>query len=90
MHAHLSGIMVPQINTAQEAELVVQYSKFPPFGSRGQGSFFPAIAHGITNSGYIQTANETVITCIQIETKQGLENVDEICAVPGVGGWALE
>lgn len=30
-------------------------------------------------------ANETIITCVQIESKEGVENVDEICAVPGVG-----
>ena len=77
--------MVPQINTAQEAETVVRYSKFPPQGLRGQGSFFPPIAHGITMPEYMKSANQTVITCIQIETKEGLENVDEICAVEGVG-----
>lgn len=34
---------------------------------------------------YMKTANETIITCVQIESKEGVENVDEICAVPGVG-----
>jgi len=33
----------------------------------------------------MKTANETIITCVQIESKEGVENVDEICAVPGVG-----
>lgn len=33
----------------------------------------------------MKTANETIITCLQIETKEGLANVDSICAVPGVG-----
>ncbi|KAL7421069.1 hypothetical protein Q5752_003953 [Cryptotrichosporon argae] len=78
------GIMVPQINTAEEAETVVNYSKFPPQGLRGQGSFFPAIAHGITTPEYMKTADQTLVTCIQIETRAGLENVDAICAVPGV------
>ncbi|GFZ45474.1 hypothetical protein JCM24511_03200 [Saitozyma sp. JCM 24511] len=78
------GIMVPQINNAAEAELVVRYSKFPPQGLRGQGSAFPAIAHGITIPEYMKSADETIITCLQIETKEGLDNVEEICAVPGV------
>jgi 4-hydroxy-2-oxoheptanedioate aldolase len=77
--------MVPQINNAAEAELVVRYSKFPPQGLRGQGSAFPAIAHGITIPEYMKSADETLITCLQIETKEGLDNVEEICAVPGVG-----
>ena len=33
----------------------------------------------------MKTANETIITCLQIETKEGLANVDSIAAVPGVG-----
>ncbi|WRT70967.1 uncharacterized protein IL334_007966 [Kwoniella shivajii] len=76
--------MVPQINTAAEAELVVKYSKFPPYGLRGQGSPFPGLAHGITIPQYMKSANETLLTCIQIETREGLENVDAICAVDGV------
>ena len=78
------GIMVPQINNAQEAEQVVASSKFPPQGARGQGSAFPAIGHGLTTPEYMKSANETIITMIQIETKAGVENVEEIAAVPGV------
>jgi len=80
-----SGIIVPQINTAEEARAVVSYSKFPPQGVRGQGSAFPSIAHGLTTSAYLETANETLITCVQIESRKGIENVDAICAVEGVG-----
>lgn len=76
---------MPQINTAEEARSVVSYAKFPPEGFRGQGSPFPGISHGIDIATYMRTANETIITCLQIETKEGLENVDSICAVPGVG-----
>ncbi|KAK4540663.1 hypothetical protein LTR36_008994 [Oleoguttula mirabilis] len=78
------GIMVPQINNAEEAHQVVQSSKFPPQGVRGQGSAFPAIAHGLTTPEYMRSANETIVTMIQIETRAGVENVDAICAVPGV------
>lgn len=77
--------MVPMINTAEEAEAVVTYSKFPPLGLRGQGSAFPAIGHGLTTPEYMKTANETLLTILQIESKQGVENVDAIAAVPGVG-----
>lgn len=80
-----SGIVVPQVNTAEEATAVVSYSKFPPQGIRGQGSAFPAITHGIDIPTYLRTANETLITCLQIESKTGVENIDAICAVPGVG-----
>lgn len=78
------GIMVPQINNAEEARQIVQSSKFPPQGVRGQGSAFPAIGHGITTPEYMKSANETLITMIQIETRAGVENVEEIAAVDGV------
>ncbi|KAJ5537451.1 hypothetical protein N7513_010637 [Penicillium frequentans] len=78
------GIMVPQINNAEEAEQIVASSKFPPQGVRGQGSAFPAIGHGLTTPEYMKTANETIVTMIQIETRAGVENVEAICAVPGV------
>jgi hypothetical protein len=80
-----SGLMVPMINTAEEAKSVVTYSKFPPLGLRGQGSAFPAIGHGLTTPEYMKTANETLLTILQIESKEGVENVDAIAAVPGVG-----
>ncbi|KAL4908305.1 hypothetical protein BDW74DRAFT_174995 [Aspergillus multicolor] len=78
------GIMVPQINNADEARQIVASSKFPPQGVRGQGSAFPAIGHGLTTPEYMLSANETIITMIQIETRDGVENVEEICAVEGV------
>lgn len=78
------GIMVPQVNNAEEAQQVVQSSKFPPQGVRGQGSAFPAIAHGLTIPEYMLSANQTILTMVQIETRAGVENVDAIAAVPGV------
>ena len=78
------GIMVPQINNADEARQIVASSKFPPQGVRGQGSAFPAIGHGLTTPEYMRAANGTIVTMIQIETRAGVENVEAICAVPGV------
>ncbi|KAL4804948.1 Pyruvate/Phosphoenolpyruvate kinase-like domain-containing protein [Aspergillus unguis] len=78
------GIMVPQINNAAEARQIVASSKFPPQGVRGQGSAFPAIGHGLTTPEYMKSANETIVTMIQIETRDGVQNVEEICAVEGV------
>ncbi|PHH91872.1 hypothetical protein CDD83_9966 [Cordyceps sp. RAO-2017] len=84
LDAGAHGIVVPMINTADDARAVVQSAKFPPQGLRGQGSGFPAFAFGLDMPTYLKTANETLITCLQIESKLGVENVDAICAVPGV------
>lgn len=64
----------------------MQFAKFPPMGIRGQGSPFAAIAHGISTPEYLKQANSTILTMIEIETIEGLKNVKEIAAVPGVGG----
>ncbi|OCF31061.1 2,4-dihydroxyhept-2-ene-1,7-dioic acid aldolase [Kwoniella heveanensis BCC8398] len=78
------GLMIPMINTAEEAAAVVKYSKLPPRGLRGQGSPFLALAYGLTIPEYNKQCNETLLTIVQIETREGVENVDSICAVEGV------
>ncbi|KAF3067396.1 5-keto-4-deoxy-D-glucarate aldolase [Daldinia childiae] len=79
------GIMVPMINTAKDAELVVKLAKFPPAGIRGQGSPFACLEHGLkTPSEYIAKANQNIITMVQIETVSAVENVDEIAQVEGI------
>ena len=60
-------------------------AKFPPKGVRGQGSAFAGIAFGVDAQSYVRAANETVVTCLQIESREGVENVEEICAVEDVG-----
>jgi 4-hydroxy-2-oxoheptanedioate aldolase len=77
--------MIPMINTAAEAKLVVESSKFPPLGVRGQGSPFTAFAHGLSIPEYLRKANDSIITMVQIETTKGVDNAEEIAAVPGVG-----
>ncbi|TGO31574.1 hypothetical protein BHYA_0514g00040 [Botrytis hyacinthi] len=89
LDAGAHGIIVPMVNTAEDAKAVVQNASFPPQGLRGQGSAFPGLALGIDIPTYVRTANETLITCLQIETKTGVENVDAICAVPGPNDLAL-
>jgi 4-hydroxy-2-oxoheptanedioate aldolase len=74
------------INTAAEAQSVVSLAKFPPKGVRGQGSPFACLEHGLsTPSEYVVSANDNVIIMAQIETVAGVNNIDEICQVDGVG-----
>jgi 4-hydroxy-2-oxoheptanedioate aldolase len=77
--------MVPMINTAEEARYVLSSSKFPPLGVRGQGSPFTASAFGITTPEYIRCANDNLLTIVQIETRQAVENIEDIVQVPGIG-----
>ncbi|THX87790.1 2,4-dihydroxyhept-2-ene-1,7-dioic acid aldolase [Aureobasidium pullulans] len=92
LDAGAHGIVIPQLNTAEEASAVVKAAKFPPQGIRGFGSPF-AMERFVLKSGsgepvsaaeYLQQANDALVTIIQIETQQALDNVDAIAAVPGV------
>ena len=80
-----AGIMAPMVNTYEEALNIVQSSKYPPNGVRGAGFGF-AHDHYKNESplSYINTANSNLINIIQIESKQALENVEEIAAIDGV------
>ena len=81
-----SGLMIPMVNTAEQAKQIVSWSKFPPMGVRGQGSSFCAMASGISTSQYVKCANETLLTLVQIETPEAVANADAIAAVDGVDG----
>lgn len=76
-------IMVPQINTANEAKLAVEYAKYPPIGSRGITPAWTAMMD-ITWDEYLPVANDETCIIVQIETPQGIENLDAIAAVEGV------
>lgn len=76
-------IMVPQVNTADEAKRAVEYAKYPPQGSRGVSplwTFFMDVAW----DDYLPAANDETCVVVQIETPQGIRNLDEIAAVEGV------
>lgn len=70
------GIIVPLLRNADDARKLVQSAKFPPAGQRGFGSPFPMEKFsGQTSTEYLQQANESLVTIVQIETKEALQNV---------------
>jgi len=80
------GVLVPLLYTAEEAKKLVLSAKFPPQGQRGFGSPFPMerFHPDLAAGDYLQQANEAILTMVQIETREALENVDAIAAVPGI------
>jgi len=81
-----SGVMVPMVETAEQARSVVAAAKYPPQGERGA-------AFGIGHDDYeaaddvvsgMQNANDETLLIAQIETTSGIENVEEIAAVEGL------
>ncbi len=75
------GIVCPMINTRAECEAFVGACRYPPHGYR---SFGPVRAAWYGGADYFQHANDTVITMAMIETKQAMENLDDILSVPGL------
>lgn len=79
------GVMVPMVGSAEEAEHIVSCTRYPPAGRRGAAFGF---AHDDYRSGdvaaKIAAIHERTMVIPQIETAEGLRNVDAIAAVPGV------
>lgn len=70
------GIIVPLLETAEDARRLVRSAKFPPKGNRGFGSPFAMERFGgVSMTEYLQQSNDALVTIVQIETKQALENV---------------
>ena len=80
-----AGIMTPMVNSAVEAKKIVQSSKYPPLGLRGAGFGFAHDNYINKNPlSYIEEANKKLVNIIQIESKLGLESVEEIASIDGV------
>ena len=77
------GIICPMINTREDAENLVAACRYAPQGAR---SFGPTRALFYAGSDYAQHANDTIVALAMIETKQALDNVQDIVSTPGLDG----
>jgi 4-hydroxy-2-oxoheptanedioate aldolase len=78
-----SGVMVPQVNNAEEARLAVQYAKYPPAGTRGVSPTW-TIYLDVPYSEYLPAANDETCVIVQVESAEGLKNLESIAEVEGV------
>jgi 4-hydroxy-2-oxoheptanedioate aldolase len=83
LDAGVLGIICPMVNTAAEAREFVAACRYPPRGIR---SFGPTRAGLLYGANYANHANERVITMAMIETKTGLEHLDEILSTSELDG----
>lgn len=83
-----TGLMMPLVSDAEEAQRIVTAVKFPPMGNRGMDGAGLDGDYGLEvwqpNSTYTDDANRESFIAIQIETPEALANVEEIAAVSGV------
>jgi 4-hydroxy-2-oxoheptanedioate aldolase len=78
------GIVVPMVNSKEEAERAVEATRFPPRGARSVGGGMTALRFGTTGAEYLRHADEEILLVLQIEHIRAVERCDEILAVPGV------
>lgn len=78
------GIVVPMVNTREEAELAVRAAKYPPTGFRSVGGSLHAMNFGTDPATYYARANDEILVVLQAESPQGVANAQEILSVPGV------
>jgi 4-hydroxy-2-oxoheptanedioate aldolase len=83
LDAGAAGVLVPRVSTAEQARAAVQATRYPPVGARGVGPG-RAAAYGYRIPDYLAAANKSLLLAIQVETAEGLANIDAIAAVDGV------
>ena len=78
------GIIVPLVNTREEAERAVGAAKYPPIGFRSMG---PNRANLYGGPDYLENANQEIFVLVMIETMQAIDNLEEIAGVTGLDGF---
>ncbi|WP_113960938.1 HpcH/HpaI aldolase family protein [Roseimicrobium gellanilyticum] len=80
-----TALMIPMVNTAEQAKRLVMATKYPPLGDRGlDGAGVDAEFWVNRDPDYIHKANTETALITQLESPEALENIDDIAAVPGV------
>ncbi len=79
-------LLIPMVESAEQAELMVKATRYPPEGIRGVGAALARASRWNNIPDYLQTADEQICVLVQVESKKGLDNLDEILKVDGIDG----
>lgn len=79
------GVMVPQVETPEQAAAAVAATKYAPQGMRSlAGSTAAGLWGRVPLAEFVATSNAATVTVLQVETRRGLEAVEEIARIPGI------
>ena len=78
------GVIIPLVNSVDQSHQAVKAMKYPPEGIRGVAGTTRAAGFGANFKNYFDSANNEILTIVQIETRQAVDNVADIAAVDGV------
>ena len=82
----VSGVIVPYVNTKEEAEAAVKACKYPPEGIRGMSGSPRAAGYGRNPMEYLKRANAEILVITQVETATAVTNIDQILQVEALDG----
>lgn len=83
LDAGAAGVIVPQVETAEQAELAARWTRYPPDGARSLG-IARAQGYGMQLREYLAFANDGLALVVQAETAAAVRNIEAIVRVPGV------
>lgn len=91
MESGIIGVVVPHVETYEEAMQVVNAVKYAPMGQRGFCPITRAAGYGMRMSPaeYVEFSNQQTVVILMTETKKGLENLDQILSIPEVDGISI-
>jgi 2-keto-3-deoxy-L-rhamnonate aldolase RhmA len=85
LDAGAQGLIVPHVDTAEEARFIVSYAKYPPVGRRSIASVQPQLGfRPVSGAEAMRQVNEQTLIVVMLETPTSLDNAEEIAAVEGV------
>jgi len=80
-----AGLLIPQVNTKQQAQEIIFHAKYPPGGNRGAALRRPHSRYQrVVAADYLKQANEDTFLAVQAETPQAIANLEEITSVSGI------
>jgi 4-hydroxy-2-oxoheptanedioate aldolase len=78
------GIVVPMVDTVEQAKIAIDAAKYPPQGNRSVGGGMHALNFGATSGDYYRRANDEIMVILQTESPTGVVNAEAIYSLPGV------
>jgi 4-hydroxy-2-oxoheptanedioate aldolase len=79
-------LLIPMVETAEQAALMVAATRYPPRGIRGVGSALARASRWSQIDGYLQSCDDEMCVLVQVESVTALDNLEAIAGVPGVDG----
>ena len=78
------GVVVPMVNTVEQAQVAIAAAKYPPLGNRSVGGSLHSLNFATNSIKYYAKANDEILVILQTESPEGVANAEAIYSLPGV------